>query len=140
MPRGSRVVAVDMPTGDTLSSLKACRAELDRMGYDAVLLTGDSTDETIISAVKALGPFSACLIDANHTTEYVTADWANYGPLSGIVAFHDISHKRPRQPGRLPIEVPAFWEKIKHGYRHVEIKHEPMDNGFGVLYRNEPVS
>lgn len=140
MPVGSRIVAVDLPTkgSDTLISLQACADELHRMGYLVDLIIGDSTDESVISKVKELGPFDACLIDANHTMEYVIKDWENYAPLASIVALHDISHKRPRQPGRLPIEVPAFWENVKHDYRYVEIAHEPMDNGFGILYRNEP--
>lgn len=139
MPEGSKIVAVDMPTGDTLPSLKDCISELGRMGYDAHLYVGDSTDPKIVSAVREQGRFDACLIDANHTIEYVLDDYTNYGPLTKILAFHDISHKRPQQPGRLPIEVPQFWESIKTLYRHVEIKHEPMDNGFGILYRNDPM-
>lgn len=140
MPKGSKIVAVDMPTpgSGTETSLRACCDELMRMDYDVNLYLGDSTGEAVVSAVRAQGPFDACLIDANHTMEYVIADYENYAPLSQIVALHDISHKRPKQPGRLPIEVPAFWEKVKYGYRHVEIAHEPMDNGFGILYRNEP--
>jgi cephalosporin hydroxylase len=136
MPKGSKIVALDMPNGDTIKSLRSCITELKLMGYDATLLIGDSTDEAMIAQVKKLAPFDACLIDANHTLPYVTADFENYGPLATIVAFHDISYYRKVQPGnRMPIEVPVFWNEVKTKYRHIEIKHDPADNGFGILYR-----
>lgn len=140
MPKGSKIVAVDMPTpgSGTEVSLRACVDELERMGHDVLLYLGDSTREDIVSTVRQHGPYDACLIDANHTLPYIEKDYSNYAPVSNIVALHDISYNHKTPDGRMPIEVPIFWKRVKDHYRHVEIRHEPADNGFGILYRNEP--
>src|SRR4051812_12317198 len=93
LPPGSRIVAVDKPTqhSSTESSLQECVKDLKQQGFDIILIIGDSTDNFVIEQVKALGPYDACLIDANHTLPFVEKDWANYGSLSNVVAFHDIS-------------------------------------------------
>lgn len=146
LPRGARVVAVDLPHGDasfkeSQPHLEACVKRLRKsMGYDAHLFLGDSTDSEIVAKVTDLAPFDACLIDANHTEPYVRADWANYGPLAKIVAFHDvgwIAEGRIVKPGKLPIHVPIIWSELKQQYRHQEIKlcHTGRDNGIGVLWR-----
>lgn len=141
LPNGSRIVAVDLPHGDTSFKesqphLEACVRELKVMGYDAHLFLGDSTMDNIVEAVKQLAPFDLCLIDANHTEPYVRKDWANYGPLCRMVAFHDIGWI-PRPSKKMPIEVPKVWNEIKQQFRHTEIKfcHTKQDNGIGVLWR-----
>lgn len=142
LPLGSRIVSVDLPQGDnsfkeSQPHLEACVAELKRLGYDSYLLLGDSTDAGVVEQVKALGPFDACFIDANHTLPYVTKDWENYGPMCRIVAFHDIGWvPRPEPSNKMPIEVPKLWNEIKGKYGHEEIKLEPRDNGIGVLWRS----
>ena len=147
LPRGSRIVAVDLPHGDTsfketLPHLEACVRDLKTRGYDAHLFVGDSTSPDIVEQVRALAPFDCCLIDANHTEPYVRKDWANYGPLARIVAFHDISWRRGTHTEHqiskyFPIQVPKVWDEIKQDYRHHEIKLDPtkQDNGFGILWR-----
>lgn len=139
LPPGSRVVAIDMPFGDqsNLPHLRECVAELKKLGYDAHLILGDSTAGQVVAQAGRLGPFDACLIDANHLTPYITKDWENYGPMSRIVAFHDISWRMHEgRRSKTPIEVPEFWAKIKNGYRHEQIQLEPRDNGIGVLWRS----
>lgn len=143
MPPGSLVVSVDLPHGDTSFKesqphLEACVKHLSEKGYKATLFLGDSTDQRIIDSVKALSPFDAVFIDANHTLPYVTKDWENYGHMSTkIVAFHDIGWKpRPEPSKKMPIEVPVLWEKLKQQYRHEEIKLDPRDNGIGILWRS----
>ena len=145
LPKGSRVVAVDLPHGDT--SFKESQPHLEHCvkrlrherGYDSYLFLGSSTNADIVSLVAGLGPYDACLIDANHTEGFVRADWANYGPLARIVAFHDISWKDGNRPPskKYPIQVPKVWNEIKQSYRHCEIKLDPtgQDNGFGILWR-----
>lgn len=141
MPRGSTIVAVDLPQGDgsfkeTQKNLEACVERLKREGYDAHLYLGDSTDQRIIDRVASHAIFDACFIDANHTLPYVKKDWQNYGQMCRIVAFHDIGWKpRPEPSKKMPIEVPIFWAEIKKQYRHVEFSYEPKDNGIGVLWR-----
>lgn len=143
LPKGSRVVAVDLPHGDfsfkeALPYLKECVAELCKRGYKAELIIGDSTDPDVIARVQSFAPFDLCLIDANHTEPFVRADWANYGPLARIVAFHDIGWiPRPMKPGKMPIDVPPVWDEIKQNFRHQEIKVSsvPGENGIGVLWR-----
>lgn len=144
LPKRARIVAVDRPHGDgsfkeSQPHLEECVKRLRKeRGFDAHLFLGDSTDPEIIAKATALGPFDACLIDANHTEPYVRADWANYGPSAKIVAFHDIGWKaegREHKMGKLPIHVPIIWEELRPQFRHHEIKLCPRENGFGILWR-----
>jgi predicted O-methyltransferase YrrM len=53
---------------------------------------GDSTSESVLKAVRDLGPFDAVLIDGNHSYEYVKKDYENYKEMikkGGIITFHD---------------------------------------------------
>lgn len=144
LPVGSRVVSVEWPGGygsrkDGKPTLEACIAELKRLGYDARVVWGESTAPETIGQAKALGPYDALLIDANHTLPFVTKDWANYGPMASIVAFHDISWSRaPDWSKGTRIDVPQFWGLIKDDYRHEEIRLCPTgnNNGIGVLWRD----
>jgi predicted O-methyltransferase YrrM len=147
MPKGSRIVSVDLPAHNkphATQSLRDCIAHLKRENFDVHLFIGDSTNQDIVKKVQALAPFDAGLIDGNHTLPYVTKDWENYGPMCQIMAFHDINYHRPKEeidarmrqfPGFFAIDVPPFWNKLKNNYRHIEIKHDRRDNGFGVLWR-----
>lgn len=136
MPKGSRVVCVDLPQGDTLRHLQECIEALKRKQYDTHLIIGGSTDADVIKKVAALGPFDLCLIDANHTLPFVTKDFETYGTMCRIVAFHDIGfwRKDPLPKHKIPIEVPQLWNVIKKDFRHVEIRHDKQDNGIGVLW------
>jgi cephalosporin hydroxylase len=142
MPAGSRVVAVDLPSGT--KAYPASRVSLERVclelrgrGYDVHLIWGDSTDPKVIEQVHALAPFDACFIDANHTLPYVTKDWQTYGPMARIVAFHDIAWRRAPEWVGTRIDVPELWETIKGQHRHQEFKLCPTgkNNGIGVLWR-----
>ena len=146
LPKGARIVSVDRPHGDgsfkeSQPPLEECVKRLRKsLGFDAHLFLGDSTDPEIIAKVTALGPFDACFIDANHTEPYVRADWANYGPLAKIVAFHDIGWRaegRVHKMGKLPIHVPIIWQELRSQFRYHEIKLCPRDNGIGILWRCE---
>lgn len=153
LPKGSRVVSVELPHGDqsfkvNLPNLQACMAELKNRGYDATLIIGDSTDPAVIEQAKALAPFDLCFIDANHTYPYVTKDFANYGPMARIVAFHDIGfyRKEGMPPHKMPIDVPRLWGEIKtavndqvrpsQNMRFHELRRDPQDNGIGILWQS----
>lgn len=140
LPRGSRIVSVDLPRGDTSfkdsePALRACIDRLRSRGYDSHLILGDSTDKRTVEAVRALGPYDAVFIDACHILKYIWADWHNYGPMAPIVAFHDIGWKQRPLPGKKPIEVPIVWEELKKTHRHQEFCLCERDNGIGVLWR-----
>lgn len=143
LPLGSRVVSVDLPKGtkawpQSEVDLRATIQRLQTQGYDARLIWGDSTAPAVIEQVRALGPFDAIFIDANHTLPFVQKDWANYGPMGRLVAFHDIAWKRAPTWEGTRIDVPEFWDRIKAGYRHQEFKFCPTgkNNGIGVLWRS----
>jgi hypothetical protein len=145
LPRGSRIVAVDLPGGTaewSLSeqSLTACVTALRDIGQDAHVVWGDSADEKIVEVVRALGPFDAVFIDGNHTLSGIRRDWANYGPLARMVAFHDIAWRNEPQDRGYLIDAPAFWAEVKQHHPHVEIKRDltGRDNGIGVLWRPPP--
>lgn len=142
MPLGSRVVSVDMPHGTRLwdkssVSLQSVVANLASLGHDVRLIWGDSTDPHIIHKVNALGPFDLVFIDANHTMPFLRQDWENYGSKAiRLCVFHDISWYRPPDWQGVRIDVPEFWQEIKVGFRHEEIRldHDRKDNGIGVLW------
>ena len=146
LPKRSRVVSVDLPQGDgsfknSRPNLIACVDELKKRGYDAHLFLTDSTDPATVEEVHKLGPFDLVFIDANHTEPYVRKDWANYGQLGNIVAFHDIAWKfLPHKDDvkRLPIHVPIVWAELKKQYEHAEFSRCVASNGIGVLWRNRP--
>lgn len=142
MPKGSRIVAVDLPNGpwgrsESQLSLEACVAHLKRDGYDAHLFIGDSTDNSIVQKVRDLGPFDAVFIDANHTEPYVRKDFANYGTRARIVCMHDIGWDNPTPPGRMAIEVPKVWREFKETFKEKakfsEIRRDHRHNGIGIL-------
>ncbi len=142
LPPGSRVTSVDLPQGTRLwrqseQSLLACVDELTKLGYDAKIIWGDSTDPRVIKEVTARGPMDACFIDANHTLPYVVKDVANYGPLTRLLALHDIAwHRQPEWKG-VRIDAAAWWNEHKAEYaRYEEIKLCPTrkNNGIGVLW------
>ncbi len=144
LPPGSRIVAVDMPLGtkawkESSASLTACIAQLMGRGYDARVIWGNSTDPAVIAQVRALGPFDAALIDADHRLPGVTADFANYGPMANIVAFHDLAWRRAPEWVGTRIDVPQFWASIKGDYQRTEeiiLCPTGKNNGIGVLWRN----
>jgi hypothetical protein len=139
LPDGARMIAVDFPDSmggrsDSKESLCACVAELRACGYDAGAIFGDSTDPVIVEMVRMHGPYDAVFIDANHSLEFVTADWNNYRAMARIVAFHDIGWKRKDEWCGKRIEVPILWDQIKQDYPYVEIKFERKNNGIGVIW------
>lgn len=142
MPKGSRFVSIDLPGGTKAwkESNVALQDLIDRLntkGHEAHIFWGDSRNANVISHVRALGPFDAILIDADHRMPGVTADWENYGPMGRLVAFHDISWKRAPEWVGTRIDVPEFWDSIKGEYRHRELRFCPTgkNNGIGVLWR-----
>jgi cephalosporin hydroxylase len=143
LPKGSRIVSVDLPNGtrvwkESSASLVACVAKLNEIGYDARILWGDSTDPEIVRKCRKYGPYHAIMLDGDHRLAGVTADWNNYGQLGNIIAFHDISWRRPPDWVGVRIDVPEFWNSIKGQFRHQEFKFCPKgkDNGIGVLWRD----
>ena len=145
MPKGSRVVSVDLPNGqwgrtDSELSLRMCIDKLKARGFDAHLFMGDSTDPKIVDAVHALAPFDCLLIDANHTERYVRNDFANYGGLAKHCCFHDIGWDKPTPSNRLPIEVPKVWKELKETFRDKaefrEIRYDEKHNGIGIISWN----
>jgi predicted O-methyltransferase YrrM len=143
LPVGSSIVSVDLPRGtkawaQSEAELKAAIAKLRLQGHDTHLIWGDSTASAVIDQVRALGPFDAIFIDANHTRPFVEQDWANYGPMGRIIAFHDIGWRRAPDWVGTRIDVPEFWAGVKDRYRHEELKFCPTgkNNGIGVLWRS----
>jgi len=142
LPKGARIVSVDMPNGqwgrsDSEESLRCCFDQLKERGFDAHLFLGDSTNPNIVSAVEALSPFDCLFIDANHTEPYVRKDFASYGMLAKHCCFHDIGWNKPTPPKRMPIEVPKVWKELKDKLRDKadfrEIRCEQRHNGIGII-------
>ena len=143
MPKGSRLVAVDLPRGtrawnESSASLKRMLSHLKLEGYDTSVIWGNSRDKGVIDQVRALGPYDLVFIDADHTMLGVKADWENYGPMGRLVAFHDIAWRRHPEWVGVWIEVPQFWNELKKNYRYQEFIFDDnkKDNGIGVVWRD----
>lgn len=143
MPVGSRAVSIDLPGGtkawaDSQRSLTMTIARLRQGGVDAHVIWGDSTNPKVVNEARSLGPYDLVFIDANHTLPFIEKDWANYGPMGRLVAFHDISWRRAPEWVGTRIDVPQFWDRVKQDFRHEEIRFDPSgkNNGIGVLWRH----
>jgi predicted O-methyltransferase YrrM len=143
LEKGARAVAVDLPNGNkswakSSAALTRTLVELSESGYDTGVIWGDSQSPETVEHVRSLAPFDAVFIDADHRLPGVTKDWTNYGPMGRIVAFHDIAWRRAPEWVGTRIDVPEFWNEIKHGYRHQEFKFCPTgkNNGIGILWRS----
>lgn len=141
MPKGSTVVSIDPDKGQgsgkkgAAESLKACVAALKAKGYDAHLITEDSTAPATVAKAKTFGPYQLVFIDGNHEERFVRSDWENYGPMGGIVAFHDTHWKHPGRPCA-PVDVPKVWAEIKAQYPNTKEWKDPAFNfGIGVVWR-----
>lgn len=140
LPKTGLYVAVDLPNSVWGSSwsmdcLIDCVEELQKQGYNAHYVLGDSRAPEVIELIQSLGRFDAVLIDGDHRYDGVFADFSNYGGAK-IVAFHDIAGDG-LVCGENPVEVPIFWREIKDKYEHEEIV-QPSDDrpmGIGVIYR-----
>jgi len=144
LPPGARIVGLDLaPDTDTREDLRRMIDRFRASGQDAHLIVGDSTEAHTVAAAAAFAPFDCVFIDGDHRYAGAKADWENYGPMAGIVAFHDISWNetwRSKVPGRVtyPMGVPVLWNELKSDFRHREIRlhHRLNYYGIGVLWRN----
>lgn len=136
LPGPPRVLAVDLPTGQfrAHTGLPAL--------HGADLVIGDSRARSTVREVAAWldgQQADVLFIDADHTYQGVSADFANYRPLvrdGGLVVFHDVLiHPH------FAVGVSRLWEEIKTRWPSREIISEPLSwGGIGVLtYSAEPL-
>lgn len=139
LPPGALMVAVDWPGktagGHFHSSDSVKRAAQDlaaNYGHQCRYFFGNSMDPAIVEQVRALGPFDAVLIDGDHSFNGCATDYANYGTLGRIVAFHDIEQvSRPKS-----CEVHKVYDPLCKTYRHQEFAAKPgVHRGIGVIWR-----
>jgi hypothetical protein len=140
LPAGSAGLAVDLPgalwgTSKSRNSLNEAVSDLQRRGYQANALFGDSQTTETQCAVADRGPFDAILIDGDHTLAGVTRDWNMYRNLAPMIAFHDIvGAGQIEKVGGRPVEVPLLWAQLREKYRHVEFIDNDSKMGIGVLW------
>lgn len=139
LPTGSHGVAVDLPGGlwgkeSTRQKLPRAIAHLQAKGYNVSCLFGDSQSDAMRRLVKGRGPYDAILIDGDHTLAGVTRDFDNYHRMAPLVAFHDIvgTGQAEKVTGR-EVEVPIFWQAVKHRHNHHEFVDRGSKMGIGVL-------
>ncbi len=121
-----------------MDSLRSCVDELRRLGYNAHLVVGDSQLPQIVEEVMRFAPFDAVFIDADHELQGVTRDWRIYGPVSRLVAFHDVGWIRPANyMNSKEVRVPELWSSLKPQFRHEEFIDYSTGKtmGIGVLWR-----
>lgn len=128
-----KVVAIDLgvdpysPGVDILTRLKRSIADVKLMQHEAHLLLGNSRDPTMVGRAGMLGPYDFCFLDGEHTYDGVKHDWLSYGPMSEIVAFHDINNDE--------WGVKKLWRELKP--RYVTAEYIRGDWGIGVIFRKE---
>lgn len=138
MPRGSKIVAVDMPGSagrrfrHTDRFLQRAAAHLRLVyGHDVKVIIGNSHDKDVIAEAASCGPFDAVFIDGDHSVDGVRQDWENYGPLGSIVAFHDIR----RVSGKSQDGVRALYNRLSKTHRHETLSVGDTRGGIGVIWR-----
>lgn len=139
LPPGSRGVAVDLPGGAwgwsaSKKNLDRAVADLRGRGYEVRAIYGDSKALATRQLVANDAPFDALLIDGDHRFAGVFHDWENYGPMAGLVAFHDIDGHGVRK-GNMPVEVPKLWDILRYQYRSREIIGQERGMGIGVVWQ-----
>jgi hypothetical protein len=141
LPAWSSGVALDLPGGlwgdpKTRRYLERAVVDLEKRGYRASCMFGDSKASSTIGMFCGRGPYDAILIDGDHTLEGVTADWMNYRSMSRLVAFHDIvGTGQAERISNRPVEVPLLWKSIKSaGYRVQEFVAPGSKMGIGVVW------
>lgn len=138
LPEGSLLVAIDLPgarsgkrTGGKCPNsdkwlIRAAR-NLRKHGQITHVIIGDSHDSKVISKVKEFAPFDAIFIDGDHSPKGVRADWLDYGPMSNLIAFHDISAEDKG--------CASVYKKLKQQYKHTEFAYYDR-GGIGVVWQN----
>lgn len=131
MPKGSKIVGVDLPRkhpmyGAAEANLYRAAMDLERQGQKVHILVGDSHDRTIIRKVGKLQPFDVVLIDGDHSAAGVRADWKHYGWMGQLVGFHD-AHKLEN--------VAKYYKQLTFKHKHqLLIKDEEIGLGIGVIW------
>lgn len=134
MPRGSKVVVVDLACDDTpkflnpLATLRENCRKLALLGANVELFIGDSHDKATVEGVKRYAPFDFVFIDGDHSYEGVKQDWENYGPMGKMVGFHDVFC--------LP-DVKRLWDEIKEtGVKTEEyVATQEPKFGIGIVFK-----
>lgn len=133
MPKGSRIVSVDLGVGagdlagvETEQYLRGKSALLGREGWDSYLILGNSHDPEVIQKAAAFGPYDACFIDGDHTFNGVAADWRNYGRFASMTALHDIYNSAT--------EVPQFWQQLIDVENRAFIELRGSRMGIGIVF------
>ena len=150
LPRGSKMVGVDLPgfspwgvepdeVSAARSMIKAQMRSLGRFGQHVFAIWGNSTDPKTVEKVRQHGPYDLVFIDGDHSAEGVRADWANYGPMARLVAFHDIDAENGKlTPERLAeYGVHQLWAELTTQYWHEELIGWKRGMGIGVLWRKK---
>lgn len=139
LPLGSVGVAVDLPGGlwGTSASkrhMERAVKELNRQGYSCTCLFGNSQTMATRQLIMGRGPYDAILIDGDHTLPGVSMDWAQYGKMAPLVAFHDIvgTGESENVHGNL-VEVPILWASLRKLHKNVEFIGKGSTMGIGVI-------
>jgi cephalosporin hydroxylase len=111
-------------------------------GVKVTLIKGDSTSESVLSAVRrALSgdQIDVLFIDGDHAYAGVKSDYLMYRPLvrdGGIIAFHDIVEDYETRFGRKTDfwsgDVPRLWKQLKQKAETREFVANPDQDGFGI--------
>ncbi len=131
-----RLVSIDLPGGPFSGGATIEPDSLQRLVgdhcHDLTIIHGDSRTVEL----PDLRP-DFILIDGDHSTEGVMADWNRYAPLvssGGLIALHDIVV----HPVNTGVEVEVAWRQISYDETTVEII-DPTDThpwgGIGVVFR-----
>ena len=145
------IVGLDLPPSALGTGLEDWRVKLYEEAFAAPgqtihVIRGDSQSPVTADRVERVlqgKSLDFLFLDADHSYEGVSRDFALYSPLvrrGGLIAFHDIVLDSLHRHGIRTIaetgEVPRFWTELKERYhdRHEirEIVENPFQDGKGI--------
>ena len=137
MPKGSKIVAIDLPGmagrryKNTADHLQKAAADLRKTyGHKVKVIIGNSQHPHIVDEARKSAPFDAIFIDGDHSSDGVRCDWQNYGPMGRVIGFHDVC----RAENKYVDGIRALYEKLAADHEHELLTTGGDRRGIGVIW------
>lgn len=143
------IISIDLPNGIHGGGYPERKQSLyqfflsDFSNRKMLLIQDNSHDESTLKKITTIlgdTKIDFLFIDGDHTYSGVKMDFDMYAPLvrkDGIIAFHDIIPNTTSHEDAETIEVPKFWNELKHQFNNKEFIDSPNQRnmGIGIIYK-----